>query len=123
MAGSSSTRDFREFSSREYRCPRVEELADEAFVEIGVEIGAAILDHRGAEIGVRGFEQSGKNDSARGDAEKDERIDVIGAENHREVGAGERADAVFRHDNFAFSRCDGRRDRSERTFKEFLMLG
>ena len=91
-------------------------------METGVHVGAAVFDDGEAEIGVGGFEQSGEHHTAGGDAEEDQRVNVVGAEDHGEIGAGEGADAMFRNDNFAFFRGDGRRDRAERSLKQVLPL-
>src|SRR5580704_18706976 len=44
-----------EFPSREHRCTGGEELVDQAIMEIGVEVGAAVLNDRQTEIGVGCF--------------------------------------------------------------------
>jgi len=91
-------------------------------MEIGVEVSAAVLDDRQTEIGIGCFEQSGEDNAAGGDAAENQRVNVIGAEDHGEVGAGEGTDAMLGDDNFAFFRRDDSRDRSERFLKQFLML-
>jgi len=92
-------------------------------MKIVVEVGATVLDDRKPEIGVGGFDQSGKHDTAGGDAEQDERVNVVDAQNHGEVGACEGAHAVLGDDNFVFFRGNNGWDRSERTLKQLLMLG
>jgi hypothetical protein len=91
-------------------------------METGVEVGAAVLNDRQTEIGVGCFEQSGEDNAASGDAVENQRVNVIGAEDHGEVGAGEGTDAMLGDDNFAFFRRDDSRDSSERVLKQFLML-
>ena len=91
-------------------------------METGVEVGAAVLNDRQTEIGVGCFEQSGEDNAASGDAVENQRANVIGAEDHGEVGAGEGTDAMLGDDNFAFFRRDDSRDGSERVLKQFLML-
>jgi hypothetical protein len=113
---------FDEFPRREHRCTGGEEPVDQAIMEIGVEVGAAVFNDRQTEIGVGGFEQSGEDDAAGGDAVENQRVNVIDAEDHGEVGAGESADAMLGDDDFAFFRGDDSRDRSERFLKQFLML-
>ena len=71
-------------------------------METGVEVGAAVLNDRQTEIGVGCFEQSGEDNAAGGDAVENQRVNVIGAEDHGEVGAGEGTDAMLGDDNFAF---------------------
>ena len=68
-------------------------------MEAGVAIGAAIGDHEDAVVGVAGFQQSGEDDAAGGDAEQNQSIDFGCAENHCKIGAGEGADAVLGDDN------------------------
>ena len=99
-----------------------EELVDKAIVEIGVEVGAAVLNHRQTEIGVGGFEQSGEDNAAGRDAVENQRVHVIGAKDYGEVGAGKGTDAMPGDHNFAFFRRDDGGDRSERFLKQFLML-
>ena len=52
-----------------------------------VEAGAAVLDYDEAVVGIGGFAEGGEHAAAGGDAEEDERFDVVGAEDHFEVGA------------------------------------
>ena len=91
-------------------------------MEIGVEVGAAVLNDRQTEIGVECFEQSGEDNAAGGDTVENHRVNVIGTENHGEVGAGEGTDAMLGDDNFAFFRRDDSGYRSERFLEQFLML-
>jgi hypothetical protein len=91
-------------------------------MEIRVEVGAAVLNDRQTEIGVGCFEQSGEDNAAGGDAVENQRVNVIGTEDHGEVGAGECTDAMLDDDNFAFLRRDDSGYRSQRFLKQFLML-
>lgn len=91
-------------------------------METGVEVGAAILNDRQTEIGVGCFDQSGENNAAGGNAVENQIVNVIGVEDHGEVGAGEGTYAMLGDDDFAFFRRDDRGDRSERLLKQFLML-
>jgi hypothetical protein len=91
-------------------------------MEIGVDVGAAVLNDRQTEIGVSCFEQSGEDNAAGGNAVENQRVNVIGAEDHGEVSAGEGTDAMLDDDDFAFFRRDDSGDRSERFLKQFLML-
>jgi hypothetical protein len=75
-------------------------------MQFQIEIGAAVLDDDEAVIGVGGFEKRGKDDAAGGNAEEDERFNVIGAEDHFEVSAGEAADAVLGDDDVVGFRRD-----------------
>lgn len=86
-------------------------------MEIRVEVGAAVLDDSEAEVVVGGFQQSGEDNAAGGDAKEDERVNVVGAKDHCKVGAGEGADAMLGNDNFALFRGYCRRDRSQRSLK------
>jgi len=58
-------------------------------MEIGVEVGAAVLDDGEAEIVVGGFEQSGEDNAAGRNAEEDKRVNIVGAENHSQVSSRE----------------------------------
>jgi len=91
-------------------------------MEIGVKVGAAVLDDGEAEIVVGGFEQSGEDNAAGCNAEEDKRVNIVGAENHSEVSSREGTDAMFGDDNFTFfgRNCSG--NRSEWSLKQFLML-
>ena len=91
-------------------------------METGVEVGAAVPNDRQTDIGVGCFEQGGEDNAASGDAIENQRVNVIGAEDHGEVGAGEGTDAMLGDDNFAFFRRDDSGYRSERFLKQFLML-
>lgn len=53
------------------------------------------------EIGVSCFEQGGEDDAAGGDAVENQRVNVIRAENHGEVSAGEGTDTMLDDDDFA----------------------
>jgi hypothetical protein len=55
-------------------------------------------------------------------AVENQRVNVIGAEDHGEVGAGKGTDAMLGDDNFAVFRCDDRGDRSVRLLEQFLIL-
>jgi hypothetical protein len=57
-----------------------------------------------------------------GNAVENQRVNVIGAKDHGQVGAGEGTDAMLGDDNFALFRRNDSRDRSERFLKQFLML-
>jgi len=91
-------------------------------METGVEVSAAIFDNREAEIGIGCLDQRRENDAAGRNAEQYQRINIVGPEDHGEVGAGEGTDAMLGDDNFALFRCDDSRDRSERFLKQLLML-
>ena len=91
-------------------------------MEIGIEVGTAILNDHQTEIGIGCFEQSGEDNAAGGDAVENQRVNVIGTEDHGEVGAGECTDAMLGDDNFAFFRRDDSGYRSQRFLKQFLML-
>ena len=100
-----------------------EEFFDEAGVEIGVEVGAAVEEDDEAIIVVGGMEESGEDNAAGGDAEEDERVDFFRAEDHGEVRASKGADAMLGDDNVAFPRGDGGMDRSGRAEESLLMPG
>ena len=91
-------------------------------METGVEVSAAIFNNREAEIGIGSLDQRRENDAAGRNAEQYQRINIVGPEDHGEVGAGEGTDAMLGDDNFALFRRDDSRDRSERFLKQFLML-
>ena len=91
-------------------------------MQFEIEVGAAVLDDDEAVIGVCGLEEGGENDAAGGDAEEDERFDVVGAKDHVEVGAREGADAVLGDDDVVGLRRDDGVNRSRRTLKKALVL-
>jgi hypothetical protein len=80
-------------------------------VEAGVQISTAIFDHGEAKISIRSFDKRRENDTTSGDTEKDERVNLDGAEDHCEVCTSERAYAMLGDDNLAFFRAYGGRDR------------
>ena len=86
-------------------------------MDLRIEVSAAILDDNEAKIGVSSFEQGGKNDTAGCDSVENQRVDVIGAKDHSEIGASKGTDAMLGNYNFALSRGDERWDRSERFLK------
>jgi len=77
-------------------------------MDIRVEIGTAVLDDCQTEICVNSFEQSWEDDAAGGDAEENQRINVIGAKDHSEVGASEGTDTMLGDDNFPIFRGDNK---------------
>ena len=86
-------------------------------MQVRVQIGATVADDRETVVGVGRREQGGQNDAAGRNAIKDQRIDVLGAQDHREIGAGEGADPVLGNDNFILARCDRSRDCCKRLLK------
>ena len=70
-------------------------------MDVWVLVGAAVFDDDEAVVGVGGVKEGGEDDSASGDTEEDEGVDVVGAEDHGEVGAGEGAEAVLGDDDLA----------------------
>jgi len=87
-----------------------------------VQVSATVADYGKTVIGVRGLDESGKNDTTGRNAVKDQCVDVIGAKNHGEIRAGEGTDSVLGYNDFIALRCDGSRDRPERLPEEPLML-
>lgn len=112
-----------EIGGGEDSCAVGEEFIEEAGVEFGVEVGAAVAEDDEAIIGVGGMEQSGEDDAAGGDAEEDERVDFAGAEDHFEVRACEGADAVLGDDDVALARSHGGMNRAGGAEESLLMLG
>ncbi len=111
-----------EFAGGQDLCLGGEELVEQAGIQLRVEVGAAVLDDNQAVIGVGGFAEGGEYDAAGGDAEEDKRFDVVGAEDHFEVGAGEGADAVLGDDDVVRFGSDGGVDRSCGAPEEALVL-
>jgi hypothetical protein len=64
-----------------------DELVEQARMQFRLEVGAAVLDYDEAMIGIGGFVEGGEDYTTGGDAEEDERFDVVGAEDHFQVGA------------------------------------
>lgn len=79
-----------------------------------VQVSATIADDRKTIVGVSGLDKSGENDTTGGNAEKNQCVDVIGAKDHREIGADEGADPVLGYNDVAVLRCDAIGDRSQR---------
>ena len=98
------------------------EFVEQAVMQFEIEVGAAVLDDDGAVIGIGGLEESGEDDAAGGDAEEDERFDVVGAEDQFEVSAGKGADAVLGDDDVAGFRSDGSVNRACGALEETLIL-
>ena len=91
-------------------------------MQVHIEINATVLNNGQTEISIAGLKKSGENDSAGGDAKEDERINLVGSENHGEIGSGESADPVF-SDNDSVSRGSERWVYVPLRFlKQFLML-
>jgi hypothetical protein len=97
------------------------ELVEQAVMQFRVEVGAAILEDDDAVVGVGGFEESGENDAAGGDAEEGEGIYVVGAEDHLKVGACKGADAVLGDDDVVRLGSDGGMDRAGGALKQLLV--
>jgi len=91
-------------------------------MELLVQISATIADDRETIIAVGSFKKSGQDDPAGRNPEKNQRIDVIGAEDHREIGSGEGTDPMFGDNNLILARSDSIRDRSKGLPKQLLML-
>lgn len=57
-------------------------------VEIWIEVGTAIFNNLEAKIGVSSFEQSGEDNAAGCNSEKDQRINFLRTKDHRKISAG-----------------------------------
>ena len=99
-----------------------EKSLNEAIVKRCVQVSATIADHRKTVIGVSGFDKSGKDDATGRDAQKGQRIDVIGTKNHGKVRAGKGADPVLGYNDLIVLRRDGIGDCSKRFLEQPLML-
>lgn len=88
------------------------------YIRIGVD--AAILHHNQAVVSVAGVKQRGEHDAAGGNAEQHERVDLLRAQNHLEVGSVERIDAVLRNDYLVVNGCDVWMNRACRALKHLL---
>ena len=86
-------------------------------MQIRIEIGATVLDDGEAEIGVAGLKKSGEDDATGSDAEEDERVKVVDAENHGEVGTGESANPMLGDNDFVFHGSERRVDAAQRFLK------
>lgn len=84
-----------EFAGRNYRGLAGKDFVHQAGVDFRILIGAAIFDYDQPVIGVGRVAECGKNDAAGGNAEQDESVDVFGAQDHVEIGAGEGAYAML----------------------------
>jgi hypothetical protein len=117
-----SRRSRDKFLRREDKPARGEEPLNKTIMKLYVQIRAAIAYDGNTIIGVSGLEKSGKDDAARRDSVKNQRIDVIGAEDHREIGASEGTDPALGDNDLILLRSDCIRDRSKGFTKELLML-
>ena len=113
--------EFDEVGGGQHSSARGKELRKETLVQIGIEIGAAVLDYCESVIGVTGLKKSGENDATGRDAEQDERLNIVGAENHGQVGTGEGAHTMLGDDDFAFRGRERRVDASQWLLKQTLM--
>jgi hypothetical protein len=86
-------------------------------MDLRVQVSTAIFNDSETKIGVGCFEQGGEYDAAGGDSVKHERVDLIGAKDHGEIGAGKGTDPMFGDNNFALLRANDRWDRAERLLK------
>lgn len=111
-----------EFAGGQDLCLAGEELVEQAVVQFLIEVGAAVLDDDEAVVSVGGFAEGGQYDAAGGDAEEDERFDVVGAKDHFEVGACEGADAVLGDDDVVRFGRDGGVNRAHGALEEALVL-
>jgi len=75
-----------------------------------VGVRAAVLDDHESIVRVGAMAHGRQDDAAGRDAGQDQRIDPPGAQDHLEVGAGERAHAVLDHDDVALGRSHRGRD-------------
>jgi hypothetical protein len=98
-----------------------EELVEQGVMQFEIDVRAAVLDDDEAVVGVSGLEEGGEDDAAGGDAEEDERFDIIGAKDHFKVGACEGADAVLGDDDVVGLRSDRGVDRACGALEEALM--
>ena len=98
------------------------QLVEQASLQFGIEVGTAVLDDHQAVVGVGGLAEGGEYDAAGGDTEEDEGFDVVGAEDHFEVGACEGADAVFGDDDVFRLRSDCGVDRARGALEKAPVL-
>jgi hypothetical protein len=91
-------------------------------MKLCVQISAAIAYDGKTVISISSLEESGQDDATGRNSVKNQRIDVIGAEDHREIGASEGTDPALGDNNFILDRTDCIRDRSKGFSKKLLML-
>ena len=70
-------------------------LFDQAAMDFGVTVRAAILQNDATIVGISGMSKRGQDHAAGGDSEQRERTDVLRAKDHIQVGAGKGAHAVL----------------------------
>jgi hypothetical protein len=75
-------------------------------MELGIQIGAAVLDDRETIIGISSFEESGEDNAAGRNPVENQRINRTSAKNHGEIRASEGADAMIGDDDLALFRSD-----------------
>ncbi len=86
-------------------------------MELRIEVGTAVFDDHETKIGVSSFEQSGEDHPACRDSVKNQRIYIVGAEDHGEIGAGKGTDPVLGDNDFTIFGGDDRWDFTERFLK------
>ena len=91
-------------------------------MKLCVQISAAIADDGKTVISISSLEKSGQDDATGRNSVKNKRIDVVGAEDHRKIGASEGTDPALGDNNFILVWSDGIRDRSKGFSKKLLML-
>jgi hypothetical protein len=90
-------------------------------VEFGVGIEAAVADDDEAVVGIAGVEEGREDDAAGGDAEEDQGVDFLGAQDHLQIGALKGADAMLGNDDVVFVRTEGGVDVAAGAVEELLV--
>lgn len=93
LVGSSDRRQ--KVFGRDDRCLHGKYLLDQATMDFGVAIRAAVLEDDAAIVRVGGMPEGGEDHAAGGDSEQHERVNLLRAKDHVQVGAGEGAHAVL----------------------------
>jgi hypothetical protein len=69
-------------------------------VELRIEVSTAVFNNHETKIGVSSFEQSGEDHAACRDSVKNQRINIVGAKNHGEIGASKRTNPMLSDNDF-----------------------
>src|SRR5262249_38674915 len=83
------------------------DFLDQHAMNLGVAVGAAVLEHDQTVVGVGGVAQGREHHAAGGDSKHHQSFDVVGAENHVEIGSGEASYSMLDDGDVAGLRCDG----------------
>jgi hypothetical protein len=86
---------------------------DQAIVELGIKVSAAVPNNNETKICVNRFEQSGEDNAAGGDSVKNQRINIVGTKDPSEIGPSKGTDPMFSDGDLTLFGGDDRWDLPE----------